>query len=490
MNRIHAPVLGIYGENDARINAALPDVTAAMRSTGRRSSTRSIPAPATGSSSPAARATTGRSRSGPGSGSWSSIARGWGSSAGRLRSIVECFTFSWRSSRLRAERRASLRHHARAQRHRRAPARRGGDRLAARSAEPVEMQLDSSMRVVRVLIDGRPNTRLSRTMYGRSGRPRRAAPEAGRRLDHHPRSLPRVRAGRRAAGHRARGGSAPSWRPVGSGARSWLPVPLDPRFERATATFRIQTSVGQRAIAPGVLEKVDTLPYDHAVWRYRMDEPAPVAALAVASGSYRIRSAHAGTLRRWVSRGRGLEPRRLGRRGLTRGRWSSFSPGRWDAIPIPRLVHVEAAVPAAFAAPGIVLHPQGSLSGRRPRRFRAGARDGAPVVRGRRLSGTGRGPGARGCAGPGSRRSLARSEGEAVQTRAAGFDHVGGSGGHRATAVAATRRRRRLLRRSSRIRGGALASVGEPRGLRRRHVGRRRDAMSNARCRRSFDRAR
>ena len=35
MRRIKAPVLGIYGENDARINAALPDVNAAMEKYGK-----------------------------------------------------------------------------------------------------------------------------------------------------------------------------------------------------------------------------------------------------------------------------------------------------------------------------------------------------------------------------------------------------------------------------------------------------------------------
>ena len=35
MNRIQAPVLGIYGENDERINANLPMVTAAMQSAGK-----------------------------------------------------------------------------------------------------------------------------------------------------------------------------------------------------------------------------------------------------------------------------------------------------------------------------------------------------------------------------------------------------------------------------------------------------------------------
>src|SRR5918993_2427133 len=36
------------------------------------------------------------------------------------------------------------------------------------STSPVRMQLDSAMRVIRVLVDGKPNTRLSRTMYARS----------------------------------------------------------------------------------------------------------------------------------------------------------------------------------------------------------------------------------------------------------------------------------------------------------------------------------
>ncbi len=35
MNKIKAPVLGIYGENDERINANLPEVTAAMQSAGK-----------------------------------------------------------------------------------------------------------------------------------------------------------------------------------------------------------------------------------------------------------------------------------------------------------------------------------------------------------------------------------------------------------------------------------------------------------------------
>jgi carboxymethylenebutenolidase len=35
MKRINAPVLGIYGENDARIDQALPEVAAAMQKAGK-----------------------------------------------------------------------------------------------------------------------------------------------------------------------------------------------------------------------------------------------------------------------------------------------------------------------------------------------------------------------------------------------------------------------------------------------------------------------
>ena len=48
------------------------------------------------------------------------------------------------------------------------------------SDEPVEMELDSAMRVVRVLVDSKENTRLSRTMYARSATVVDVPPEARR----------------------------------------------------------------------------------------------------------------------------------------------------------------------------------------------------------------------------------------------------------------------------------------------------------------------
>jgi carboxymethylenebutenolidase len=43
MKRIKAPVLGVYGENDARINASLPDVKAAMEKAGNTYTTEVFP---------------------------------------------------------------------------------------------------------------------------------------------------------------------------------------------------------------------------------------------------------------------------------------------------------------------------------------------------------------------------------------------------------------------------------------------------------------
>src|SRR5690242_2133712 len=42
-------------------------------------------------------------------------------------------------------------------------------RWRLRSDQPVQLQLDSAMRVIRVLVDGRENTRLARTLWGREG---------------------------------------------------------------------------------------------------------------------------------------------------------------------------------------------------------------------------------------------------------------------------------------------------------------------------------
>jgi len=230
------------------------------------------------------------------------------------------------------------------------------------SPDPVAVRLDSSMRVVRVLIDGRPNTRLSRTMYGRSEddllvpHQKRAGDSITTRVRYHglARASAKVSVNRR-------GGRIFFATGRGDSAHFWLPVPEPTSPDRAAAAFGVQVPAAHRAIAPGSLEKVDTLPYGHAVWHYRMDAPAPIASLAVATGPYEVRSLTPGrcgdgcpAVEVWSYPGDGGEPGALGRV------WEmvEFFAARVGRYPYGRLAFVEASAGSAAAAPGIVFYPE------------------------------------------------------------------------------------------------------------------------------------
>ena len=240
------------------------------------------------------------------------------------------------------------------------------------SSDPVAVRLDSSMRVVRVLIDGRPNTRLSRTMYGRSvndlvvPHQKRAGDSITTRIRYHGLARGGVKVGANRAGQRIFFATA-----RGDSAQLWVPVAERVALDRGSAVFRIQAPVGHRAMAPGSLEKVDTLPYGHAVWHYRMEGPAPIASLAVATGPYQVRPLTPGrcgdgcaVVEVWSYSGEGG-----GRGSGALGRsWEmlEFYAARAGRYPYGRLVHVEAPVGAALGAPGILFHPEGSLVGGGP----------------------------------------------------------------------------------------------------------------------------
>ncbi len=234
------------------------------------------------------------------------------------------------------------------------------------SADPVGVRLDSAMRVVRVLVDGKPNTRLSRTMYGRSSEDvvvphqKRAGDSITTRIRYHGLARAGANVGANRAGKRiffalARGDSA----------RYWLPVTEATAFDRAAAAVRIQAPLAGRAIAPGVLEKIDTLPYGHAVWQYRMDTPAPVASLAVASGSYRVQALPRGEcgadcppIEVWSYDG-AVTPAA----GESLAALVARYAGRAGRYPYDRLTYVEAPVASPVAAAGIVFVPEGRLAG-------------------------------------------------------------------------------------------------------------------------------
>lgn len=152
------------------------------------------------------------------------------------------------------------------------------------SAEPVTMQLDSSMRVIRVLVDGKPNTRLSRTRYARSSteidvpHKKQAGDTLSTRVRYRGFTGDGMIIGNNQYGDRTM--FADNWP---DRARLWLAWDGRPG-DKAAVAFHVQAPIDQQVIANGVLEKIDTLPYGHAVWHYRLDSPIPVYSMVVGMG--------------------------------------------------------------------------------------------------------------------------------------------------------------------------------------------------------------
>ena len=146
------------------------------------------------------------------------------------------------------------------------------------------MQLDSAMRVIRVLVDGKPNTRLSRTMYARSSSeidvPHQKQPgdTLSTRVRYRGFTRDGLIIGNNQYGDRTV--FADNWP---DRAHLWL-ASDDRPADKATVAFHVQAPLGQQVIANGVLEKIDTLPYGHAVWHYRLDTPIPVYTMVVGVG--------------------------------------------------------------------------------------------------------------------------------------------------------------------------------------------------------------
>ena len=158
------------------------------------------------------------------------------------------------------------------------------------SGRPVGMRLDSTLRVVRVLVDGRPNTRLSRTMYGRAGsevvvpHEKGAGDTLSTRVRYHGTPRGGLRVGPDRTGARALAGETAEGR-----TPLWLPSP-EGSGGRVTVAWHVQASAGQRAVANGTLTRVDTLAYGHTTWHYVLDMRVPLEALVVAVGRFAVTS--------------------------------------------------------------------------------------------------------------------------------------------------------------------------------------------------------
>jgi aminopeptidase N len=237
-----------------------------------------------------------------------------------------------------------------------------------RTVNPVELQLDSAMRVVRVLVDGKPNTRLSRTMYARQGGevvvPHEKAPgdTLSTRVRYHGYPRAGVRVGPDQYGDRTLAATT-----AGEAARFWLPVPAGPPG-KAALSFHVQASEGQRVAAPGTLQRIDTLSYGHTTWHYRLDAPVPLTAMAVAVGPYlvaplpRVRCpgkcvpVTAWTFQQDYEFALGGPFRRA-------GQMVDYFTGLVGPFPYPGLTHVESTLPGVSPGASVVLYDQAGYRG-------------------------------------------------------------------------------------------------------------------------------
>jgi aminopeptidase N len=154
-----------------------------------------------------------------------------------------------------------------------------------RSAEPVEVQLDSSLRVIRVLTDGEGDTRMGRISFalnpgGGVYIPHKKA--AGDTLHTTIRYHGPVRDGlvfgKDGAGRRTL--FADNWP---DRAHHWLPLEDHPS-DKATVTFHVEVPPGVQVVANGVRWKVDTLPRGRTVWHFDMRQRISPYGMVIGAG--------------------------------------------------------------------------------------------------------------------------------------------------------------------------------------------------------------
>lgn len=238
------------------------------------------------------------------------------------------------------------------------------------STEPIVAQLDSNFRVVRVLMDGKPNTRISRTMYARGAgdvyvpHEKLAGDSLTTRIRYHGFPQGGLRAGPNRYGVRTLVAEAAT-----VDASLWLPVP-EPALRTVSVAFHVQADSGGRAIANGVLVRVDTLAYGHSTWHYRLDQPIPLSAVAAAAGPYTTATLPqqactpaCAPVSVWTWSGdsafaaRGPFNRAAG--------MMEFFTRLLGPLPYPSLAHVEAAIPVAVVSgASVIFYAESSLGDR------------------------------------------------------------------------------------------------------------------------------
>jgi aminopeptidase N len=154
-----------------------------------------------------------------------------------------------------------------------------------RSQDPVQVQLDSAFRVVRVLTDGEGEHRMGRISYA-------LLPSGGVYIPHHRQAGDTLRTSIRYHGPVREGlvirtdstgrrtVFADNWP---DRAHHWIPLEDHPS-DKATIDFHVEVGPGVRVIANGVLLKIDTLPRGRTVWHYSMAQRIPAYGMVIGAG--------------------------------------------------------------------------------------------------------------------------------------------------------------------------------------------------------------
>jgi aminopeptidase N len=155
------------------------------------------------------------------------------------------------------------------------------------SADPVEVALDTVYRVVRVLVDGKENSRLHRTEFAVDHglvvipHGKQAGDTLQTRIRYHgyPRDGLSI----------ARTGDAitvfaDNWP---DRAHLWFPSQDHPD-DKATVTFHVEAPPGHRVIANGTLLRVDSLPGGRTQWHYQLDRPVSTYNMVIGIAKFAV----------------------------------------------------------------------------------------------------------------------------------------------------------------------------------------------------------
>jgi len=153
------------------------------------------------------------------------------------------------------------------------------------STEPVEVELDSAFRVVRVLTDGEGERRMGRITFALN-------PGGGVYIPHKKQAGDTLRTsiryhgpvrdgliiGTDSAGRRTV--FADNWP---DRAHHWLPL-VDHPGDKATVAMHIEVPPGMQVVANGVRTRVDTLPRSRTVWHFEMRQPITPYGIVFGAG--------------------------------------------------------------------------------------------------------------------------------------------------------------------------------------------------------------